>query len=280
MQLKKTYDVALVQMDSGENKEKNLEKAVAAVEEAVKYGAKLICFPELMNGEASAENVAEMAESSGGKTISVLRKKAKEHKVYIHTGSMYERIEGENRCYNTSMLLNKDGQIVSTYRKIHMFDVTLTDGTVCAESHNIKPGKEIVTVETELGKLGFAVCYDIRFPELFRKMALDGAQVIIVPASFTLSTGKDHWEPLLRARAIENSCYILATDQIGEKNSYSAFGNSMVIDPWGTVLSRAGNREEIVYARIDLEYEKKVREMVPSLKNRREDVYLAVNKNR
>lgn len=277
--MKKKYDAALVQMDSGKSKDKNLEKAVAAIEEAAKHGADLICFPELMNGEASEGKQTEMAEDLDGKTISILREKAKEHKVYIHTGSMHERIEGENRCYNTSMLLNREGQIVSTYRKIHMFDVTLTDGTVCAESQYIKPGEEIVTVETELGKLGFAVCYDIRFPELFRRMALEGAQVIIVPASFTLATGKDHWEPLLRARAIENGCYMLATNQIGEKNSYSAFGNSMVIDPWGTVVSRAGNQEEIVYARIDLEYEKKVRTMVPSLKNRREDVYLALDKN-
>ena len=207
--MKKKYDAALVQMDSGKSKDKNLEKAVAAIEEAAKHGADLICFPELMNGEASEGKQTEMAEDLDGKTISILREKAKEHKVYIHTGSMHERIEGENRCYNTSMLLNREGQIVSTYRKIHMFDVTLTDGTVCAESQYIKPGEEIVTVETELGKLGFAVCYDIRFPELFRRMALEGAQVIIVPASFTLATGKDHWEPLLRARAIENGCYIL-----------------------------------------------------------------------
>ena len=132
--MKKKYDAALVQMDSGKSKDKNLEKAVAAIEEAAKHGADLICFPELMNGEASEGKQTEMAEDLDGKTISILREKAKEHKVYIHTGSMHERIEGENRCYNTSMLLNREGQIVSTYRKIHMFDVTLTDGTVCAES--------------------------------------------------------------------------------------------------------------------------------------------------
>lgn len=273
MQAEKKYKVALVQMDSGIDKEKNLEKAVSAIRKATAQGAKLICFPELMNGEGKEKTVLQMAEGLEEKTISILKAEAKNCNVYIHSGSMYEKIEGEQRVYNTSVLLSPEGKLLTSYRKLHMFDMTLSDGVICAESKIVKPGDKIVTIQTILGKIGCAICYDIRFPELFRKMALEGAQIIIVPASFTLSTGKDHWETLLRARAIENSCYIIATDQIGKKLNYTAFGNSMVIDPWGTVLSRAGEHEDIVYAEINLEYEKSVRMQMPALQNRRNDLY-------
>ena len=170
-------------------------------------------------------------------------------------------------------MINPQGEIIAKYHKLHTFDVTLPDGTVCDESARIHPGDEIVTVDTELGKLGFAICYDIRFPELFRIMALEGAQVIFTPASFTMPTGKDHWEPILRTRAIENGLYIVAAGQIGKKARFAAYGNSMVVDPWGTVISRAKDQPGITYGEIDLDYLDKIRQQIPSLKNRRADVY-------
>ena len=154
-----------------------------------------------------------------------------------------------------------------------MFDVDLEDGTECKESQTVKAGGDIVVVDTALGKLGFAICYDIRFPEMFRKMMEMGAQVIIIPASFTNTTGKQHWEPLLRARAIENQVYVLATDQTGKKPKFEAYGHSMVIDPWGNILTEAGVGETILYAEIDLDREDDIRRQIPCIFNRRKDLY-------
>lgn len=151
--------------------------------------------------------------------------------------------------------------------------MTLPDGSSVRESDRKEPGKEIVTVQTELGHLGFAICYDMRFPELFRLMALQGAQIIFLPANFTMPTGKDHWEPILRARAIENGCYIIAPDQTGVKEKFTAYGNSMVVDPWGTVIARASDKPGVILAEIDLDYLESVRQRNPSIHNRRTDLY-------
>ena len=171
------------------------------------------------------------------------------------------------------MLISPEGKILATYSKLHMFDITLADGTPYRESDRVKPGDSIVTVETELGIFGMSICYDVRFPEIYRLMALRGAQVIFVPASFTMPTGKDHWEVLLRARAIENGCYIVAAGQIGQKPAYAAYGNSLVADPWGTVIARSKDAPGITYAEIDLDYLEKIRKQIPSLENRRSDLY-------
>jgi predicted amidohydrolase len=267
------YKVAVVQLDSQNDKTANLERVSRFLDEAAAEGAALVSFPEVMNfiGE-SAEGDGE-PESIPGRTTETLMKKAKEHGIWIHGGSFAERIPGEKRYYNTSVMVDDRGEIVAKYRKIHTFDVTLPDGVKCDESARVFPGQEVVTLDTELGKLGFSICYDIRFPELFRLMALEGAQVIFTPANFTLPTGKDHWEPILRTRAIENSCYIVAAAQIGKKPRFTAYGGSMVIDPWGTVLTRGKESEGIAYAEVDLDYLEKIRGQLPSLKNRRADVY-------
>lgn len=267
------YVAAVVQLDSQNDKGANVKAACDYIDEAAAHGAKLVSFPEVMN--LVGRNVGEGGkfEPVPGYTTEKLAAKAKEHGIYVHSGSFWEEIEGEKRAYNTSVMIDPQGEIIAKYRKLHMFDVTLPDGTVCDESAKIHPGDEIVTVDTELGKLGFAICYDIRFPEMFRIMALEGAQVIFTPASFTMPTGKDHWEPILRARAIENGLYIVAAGQIGKKAQYTAYGNSMVVDPWGTVIARAKDQPGIAYAEIDLDYLEKVRLQIPSLQNRREDVY-------
>ena len=267
------YKVAMVQMDTGKDLEKNLKFAENAASEAAREGARLVCYPERMNVQAGGEAEQPEAETVEGITIQTLKKVAQEERIYIHCGSILEKIDGEERSYNTSFFISPKGEILGQYRKMHTFDVTLPDGISCAESDYVKPGEDIVVIDTELGKIGFAICYDIRFPELFRKMTLLGAQIIVVAASFTETTGRDHWEPILRARAIENEVYILAIDQTGQKPSFMAHGNSMLIDPWGRVLANAGQEEIILYGTVDLEYEQKIREQIPCLKNRRSECY-------
>lgn len=273
MESLRKYKVAVMQMDTQSDKGENLKTACRMIDEAAAEGAKLVSFPEVMNLVGENVGAGGAAETIPGYTTDLLAAKAREHGLYVHSGSFCELIPGETRTYNTSVIIDPKGEVISTYRKLHTFDVTLPDGTICDESAQVHPGTEIVTVDTPLGKMGMSICYDIRFPELYRLMALAGAQVIFTPASFTLPTGKDHWEPILRTRAIENGCYIIAPGQIGKKVRFTAYGNSMVVDPWGTVIARAKDRVGITYAEIDLDFLDEIREKIPSLKNRRADVY-------
>jgi len=222
-------------------------------------------------GESSSGDDGQ--ESIPGYSTGILSQKAKEHGIFIHCGSLRERNPAGGRFYNTTVMLDDSGSIIAKYRKIHTFDAILADGTVIKESKNVHPGSEIVSVDTELGRFGFSICYDIRFPELFRLLALDGARILFTPANFTLPTGKDHWETILRTRAIENGCYVVAPAQIGKKPKFTAFGNSMIVDPWGTVIARTSDEPGIAIAEIDLDYQEKIRTQLPSLLNRREDVY-------
>ena len=171
------------------------------------------------------------------------------------------------------MLFSPEGRCVAAYRKLHMFDVNVEDGPSYRESDEIIPGATVCLADTDLGRLGLSICYDLRFPQLYRLMADNGAEVLIVSANFTDSTGEAHWEPLLRARAIENTCYVLACGQCGQKPAFKAHGHSMVIDPWGRILAEAGEKEEILYADISSEVLKKTRKQIPCLQNQREDLY-------
>ena len=264
------FMVAVVQMDTQNDKQANWQQMAAFVDEAAAKGAQLVAFPEVVNILSEAPVYAEPIP---GPTTELLMRKAKEHHIWIHGGSISEVNPDGPRTYNTTVLINPDGEIVARYSKLHNFDMTLPDGSSVRESDRKEPGKEIVTVQTELGHLGFAICYDMRFPELFRLMALEGAQIIFLPANFTMPTGKDHWEPILRARAIENGCYIIAPDQTGVKEKFTAYGNSMVVDPWGTVIARASDKPGVILAEIDLGYLKSVRQRNPSIHNRRTDLY-------
>jgi len=265
--------IGIIQLDTQNDKGKNLAQICEYIDEAASKGAQLVALPEVMN--LLGDNIGEGggAEPIPGYSTEILARKAKELGIYIHCGSIKEEIPGETKGFNTTVMLDREGRIIARYRKLHTFDVTLTDGTVCNESARIQPGAEIVTVDSDLGKLGFSICYDIRFPELFRLLALDGAQIIFTPANFTLPTGKDHWEPILRARAIENGCYIVAPAQIGKKPNFTAFGNSLVVDPWGTVIARSKDQPGVTLAEIDLDFLDKIRGQIPSLKNRRSDIY-------
>lgn len=264
------FMVAVVQMDTQNDKQANWQQMATFVDEAAAKGAQLVAFPEVVNILSEAPVYAEPIP---GPTTELLMRKAKEHHIWIHGGSISEVNPDGPRTYNTTVLINPDGEIVARYSKLHNFDMTLPDGSSVRESDRKEPGKEIVTVQTELGHLGFAICYDMRFPELFRLMALEGAQIIFLPANFTMPTGKDHWEPILRARAIENGCYIIAPNQTGVKEKFTAYGNSMVVDPWGTVIARASDKPGVILAEIDLGYLKSVRQRNPSIHNRRTDLY-------
>ncbi len=264
------FMVAAVQMDTQNDKEANWRQMAAFIDEAAAKGAQLVAFPEVVN---ILSEEPQYAEAIPGPTTELLAEKAREHQIWIHGGSISEVNPDGPRTYNTTVLINPAGEIVARYSKLHNFDMTLPDGSSVRESDRKEPGRKIVTVETELGHLGFAICYDMRFPELFRLMTLQGAQIIFLPANFTMPTGKDHWESILRARAIENGCYLIAPNQVGVKEKFVAYGNSMIVDPWGTVIARASDKPGVILAEIDLDYLDDVRRRNPSVANRRTDVY-------
>ena len=271
----KKYMVAVVQMDTQNDKEQNWKQIAAYVDEAAAKGAKLVAFPEVVN---ALSEEPEYAEAIPGPTTDLFVQKAREYGIWIHGGSISEVNPEGKRTYNTTVLINPQGEIVARYSKLHNFDMTLPDGSSVRESDRKEPGKNITTIKTELGHLGFAICYDMRFPELFRLMTLQGAEVIFLPANFTMPTGKDHWEPILRTRAIENGCYIIAPNQTGTKEKFVAYGNSMVVDPWGAVIARASDKPGVILAEIDLDYLEAVRRRNPSVQNRRTDVYRLAEK--
>lgn len=269
------FTAAAIQLDTKSSVEENLNNAVELIREAAKRGARLIAMPETVNYIGpECERFAEFIP--GGHTFQVFAEQAKKYQVWLHCGSIYEKNEDANdrRPYNTTMLINPRGELAAKYRKIHPFDVSIAEGPAVRESDVNCPGDKIVTVDTaEVGHLGLSVCYDMRFCELFRMMALRGAQILIIPANFTVNTGKDHWEVLLRARAIENGCYVIAPGQIGVKPGYQAYGKTMIIDPWGNVTAMASDKTTVITAEIDLEYLRSVRSQVFTLENRRDDVY-------
>ena len=265
------YQVAMIQMDTRDDKEANLAAAKGMVEQAAQRGAKLIVLPETMN--FIGRGYSGQAEPiPGGKTCTMFQELAQKYGVWIETGSMPETVEGA-KPRNTAALIDPSGRVVCKYSKMHMFDVDITNGPSYHESAHNTIGQDIVLADTELGMLGFAVCYDLRFPEIFRLMAMHGAQVILVPTSFTMNTGKDHWEPLMRARAIENGVFMVGPSQIGQKTGMNAYGKSLAVDPWGNVIAKASDRPGITMLDIDLDLIDQIREQVPSLANRREDAY-------
>lgn len=264
------YKIAVAQMDSKEDTEENLMKIETCISRAAGNDADLIIFPE--HAEYLGMDYEGYASAVPGEITCFFAACAERYGLYVHCGTLTEKKEG-GKPYNTSILFSPEGEIISRYRKLHMFDVRLTDGPGYLESAEVSPGDEIVVCDTELGKIGLAVCYDLRFPEQFRIMARQGAGLMVLSANFTENTGKAHWESLLRARAIENTCYVAAAGQCGKKDAFVAYGHSMVIDPWGEVIARAGTEEEILYAVIDTDRIEEVRRQVPSLANVRGDVY-------
>jgi predicted amidohydrolase len=264
---------AAIQMSSTPDKEQNKRTAEALIRSAASAGAELVALPELWSCHGLEAVYRENAEPVPGPTTDFMGDLARELGVYLLGGSILKGEPGAERLSNTSTLFAPSGELVALYRKIHLFDVKVSDREYL-ESASIAPGDEIVTAKAGATTLGLSVCYDVRFPELYRLLALGGAEVLAVPAAFTLQTGKDHWEVLLRARAIENQAFVLAPAQWGQKaDGRWTYGRSMIVDPWGTVLATCPDRDGHALAPLDLGYLDRFRAEFPALANRRPETY-------
>ena len=266
-------NVTLVQMAAGAEKGKNVERACGMVAEAARGGADFVLLPEVFSFVADASLWRDAAETLPGPTSEKLAAIAREHQIHILGGSILEKRAGENKCSNTSFLIAPTGDVIACYRKMHLFVVTLPDGVVFNEVEHTTPGDDVVAVGTEIGKLGLTICYDLRFPELYRALTLGGAEIITVPSAFTAFTGQAHWKVLLRARAIENQVFILAPNQVGTSVTGIRFhGHSLVVDPWGTVLAEGSEDEELVTVEIDTARVAEVRTRLGALDHIRHDL--------
>src|ERR671936_2911582 len=241
--------VACVQLTSGPDKAANLEKAERLVARAAATGADLVALPEKWNAIGGAEVLHAAAETlEGGESVAAMSEWARRHGITLVGGSIAERREGRDKLSNTSVVFDPDGELVAVYRKIHLFDVEV-GGHVYRESEAEEAGEEPVVVRGEGWPIGLSVCYDVRFPELYRILALEGAELVTVPSHFTRETGRDHWHVLLRARAIENQYYVAAAAQVGETlPGRPSFGRSLIVDPWGIVLAQAPDEETVISA--------------------------------
>lgn len=261
---------AVVQMTSGGQKPRNLEVATGLVRKAAAQGAQLVALPENFSWLGPEAQRPQAAEDLNGPTLTAMAALAKECAVHLLAGSILERGAPDGKLFNTSVLLGPNGAQLAVYRKIHLFDVELGDGQTYRESAKVAAGEQLVVVDTPLGKLGLSVCYDLRFPELYRRLLDDGATVLAVPSAFTAVTGKDHWHVLLRARAIENQCHVLAPAQGGtHETGRQTYGHALIVDPWGKVLAEVDRGEGFALAKIDSEVTRAVRQKLPALTHRR-----------
>ncbi len=264
--------ISLIQMNSQENKSANLAQAARLIDQAVaEDGPDLVLLPEMFTmlsestdaKRAHAETLPADGAAATGEAYRMLQTLAARHRIHVHGGSLLER-DGD-KFFNTSVAFDRDGREVARYRKIHLFDVVTPDGKVYAESANVGRGDDIVTYALDGHTVGCSICYDLRFPELYQALARHGAEIIVVPSAFTLQTGKDHWEPLLRARAIETATYVLAAAQCGSfaNGNRTHYGHSLVADPWGHVIARAQDTVGFVTTRLDFAYLRDVRQRIP-----------------
>jgi predicted amidohydrolase len=261
------YIAAAVQLCAGSDKAFNLAKAEALVAEAAHHQAQLVVLPEVFLWRGPRAQERDQAEPIPGPATEQLGKLARRLELHLLAGSILEQTDGD-KVFNTSVLFDPRGEIAARYRKLHLFDIDLPGHVTIRESDTRTAGDTAVTVSTELAVIGMSVCYDLRFPELYRRLTWAGAEIITVPSAFTFPTGAAHWEILLRARAIENQVYVIAPDQIGRSPSGVVdFGNSMIVDPWGKPLARAADREMVIFAEIDRDYQQKVRRDLPCLEH-------------
>ena len=263
--------IALCQTNCGEDVAANEDQVFGLLEQAAAGGADLAALPEVWPRQGSAPQVREAAESLDGPRVARLAEVARRHRMWVHGGSVIE-LDGE-RVFNTSVLFDREGELVATYRKIHLFDADPPGAVPSRESLLYAAGQDVVTVETEFGRLGLSICYDVRFPELYRSLAVQGATILFVPAAFRYETGVDHWEVLLRARAIEDQAFVVAAAQWGtwgpEGKERRNFGHSLVADPWGRLVAVAPDGVGVTFADLDLGEITRVREVLPALRHRR-----------
>ncbi|MDT5039055.1 MAG: deaminated glutathione amidase [Actinoplanes sp.] len=261
--------VAVCQLNAGDDRAQNLSVAHELLGRAAAAGAELAVLPEYVDYLGPGER-APKPEAVAGEFAGFFRDAARELGIWVHAGSFHEAGPDDRRTFNTSLIFDPSGDLVATYRKIHLYDVEIPGRVSYKESRTVAPGSETVVTEIAGVPTGLSICYDLRFPELYRQLAIAGAKMIVVPAAFMLYTGRDHWEVLLRARAIESQCYVVAAAQIGDHEPRrTCFGRSMIIDPWGTVLAQAPDAVGIATAEIDLGRLETIRSELPSLANRR-----------
>jgi predicted amidohydrolase len=268
---------ACVQLNGGHPLDDVLANAERLVARAAGRGAALVVLPEKWNAIGPRQRMLDAAEPLDGRTITAMRSWARDHGIWLVGGSISERVEGDERIRNLSVAIDPAGDIVGAYRKLHMFDVEV-DGLEIRESASDRPGDELVVTDLAGWPTGLTVCYDLRFPELYRSLAVMGAQVFTVPAGFMLHTGRDHWEVLLRARAIENGCYVIAANQHGSWDGNRMFGRSLIIDPWGIVIANAGDGDGVCIAELDPARVAHMRRTLPVLDHRRPEVYASIDR--
>jgi predicted amidohydrolase len=269
---KKRLLAAVVQMTSRGNVADNLNKASGLLMEAARRGAELAVLPEnfaLLTADDGIKRLAAEGIPGEGPILSTMRAFARRYQMALVLGSMPEAGNGE-RIHNTCVYVDEAGEVKAVYRKIHLFDVAIPDGATYRESTLVAPGTTPVWAQTAWGKLGLSVCYDVRFPELYRQLSAAGVRMLTVPAAFTVHTGRDHWHPLLRARAIENLCFVLAAAQQGRHDERRVtYGHSLIVDPWGQILAEVGDHEGVALAELDFDYQDQLRRELPSLDHRR-----------
>ena len=270
--MKKSFKIGICQMRVVDDKQVNLDKSTAMIKEAADNGAAMVILPEMFNCPYDTQKFRAYSEpADNSPTLQAVSMAAKLNDIYLFSGSIPELLD--DHVYNSCFIFGRNGQILDIYRKMHLFDVDIP-GMIFKESETVTAGNKITVVDTDLTTVGMAICYDIRFPELFRLMTLKNAGLMVVPGAFNMKTGPAHWKTLIRTRAIDNQVYMaVASPAPNEDLSYVAYGHSLIVDPWGKVLCEAGEDEEIVYGTIDTSYTNKIRQELPILKNRRTDIY-------
>ncbi|MCR1933089.1 carbon-nitrogen hydrolase family protein [Clostridium tepidum] len=268
--------IALCQMQIEKEKKKNIEKAIKMLTKAKEKNCNIAVLPEMFNCPYKNQYFKSYSEIinevNGGETVKTIKQIAKDLNLYIIAGSIPEIEEG--KIYNTSMIINNEGILIAKHRKIHLFDINVKDGITFKESDTLTPGNKITLFDTPWGKLGVMICYDIRFPELSRIMAIKGAKIIFTPAAFNMTTGPAHWDTLFKSRALDNQVFMVGVAPARNENSnYVSYGNSLITSPWGDIIAKLGAQEDILFSEIDLDYENKIREELPLLKHIRKDIY-------
>lgn len=265
--------VAMIQMHVEEDKLKNIANASEFVRKAAEQNIDMAVLPEMFNCPYKTSNFPVYAEEEGGECYSLLSKLAQTCGIYLVAGTMPEK-DNEGRVFNTSYVFDRKGNKIGKHRKMHLFDIAVQGGQHFKESETLTAGNEATVFETEFGKMGLAICYDFRFPELSRLMVDEGARVLIVPAAFNMTTGPAHWEIMFRSRAVDNQAYTIGIAPARDVNScYTSYGNSLMVSPWGEVIVQMDEKEGFATGTLDLDYVEKVRRELPLLAHRRKDIY-------
>lgn len=268
------FKIALCQSNVVDNKIKNLDNAYKLISQAASNGADIVALCEMFNCPYSGKYFSVYGENEAdSRTIEMLKDAALEYNIFLIGGSIPEI--DDNKIYNTSYVLGPDGKIIAKHRKTHLFDVDIENGIRFMESDYLSPGEDITVFDTPFGRAGLCICYDIRFPEMIRSLVLKGAIMVFVPAAFNMTTGPAHWETLFKSRALDNQVYMAGISPARDvKGVYTAYGHSIVTNPWGQVICEANEGQEIIYADIDMDFENKVRSELPLLKHRKPDIYI------